>query len=65
MMKYAILENLIEGNFSKFLENSPFISVPRKKLKIKYKIVEVSYVSILLFFCIKNKNKLALIYNSM
>ncbi len=65
MMKYAILENLIEGNFSKFLKKSPFISVPSRKLKIKYKIVEVSEMSILLFFCITNKNKLALIYNSM
>lgn len=65
MMKYAILENLIEGNFSKFLKKSPFILVPRKNLKSKYQIVEVSEILILLFFCITSKNKLALIYNSM
>lgn len=65
MMKYAIHQNLIKGNSSKGWKKSPFILVPRTMLKSKYKIVEVSNVPILLFFCIKNKNKIALIYNSM
>ena len=65
MMKYAIQKNLIEGNSSKCLKKIPFIFVPSRRLKIKYKIVEVSKIVILLFFYAKSKNKLALIYNTM